>query len=100
MIDISPSDLKIVKDILQKVVPDCEVRAFGSRVGGKVKKYSDLDLVLVGKKQISIGVLGDLKEEFQESDLLFRVDVIDWNSTSPEFRKIIEKNYAVIQRQP
>jgi hypothetical protein len=27
----------------------------------------------------------------------FRVDVLDWASVSPEFRKIIDENYEVMQ---
>jgi DNA-directed RNA polymerase beta subunit len=35
--------------------------------------------------------LAALKEAFQESDLAFRVDVLDWHALSPEFRGVIER---------
>ena len=53
MIDVSPYHLKIIQKILHKHVPDCEVRAFGSRVTWTAKDYSDLDLAVVGKKKNS-----------------------------------------------
>ncbi len=74
-----------------------EVRAFGSRVNGPAKSYSDLDLAVVAPTQLNPETLRLLKEAFEESDLPFRVDVLDWNEASPEFQKVIEKAYEVIQ---
>jgi len=45
MIDLTPLQCQTIQDILQRLVPDCEVRAFGSRVRGAAKPYSDLDLI-------------------------------------------------------
>ncbi|MCD6310901.1 MAG: hypothetical protein J7M11_00360 [Elusimicrobia bacterium] len=39
-----------------------------------------------------------LKEDFEESDLPFRVDVLDWNRISDEFKKVISKQYEIIQK--
>jgi len=41
MIAISEDSLKMVKNILNKTVPNCEVRAFGSRVNGTNRKVID-----------------------------------------------------------
>lgn len=98
MIDVSPFQMETVTGILRKHVPDCEVRAFGSRATWTAKDYSDLDLAVVGKEKLSSKILFALKEDFQESNLPFRVDVLDWNSISKEFRKVIEKNYEVVQK--
>jgi uncharacterized protein len=81
-----------------KHVPECEVRAFGSRVNGAAKNYSDLDLAVVGSGKLSDDTLRRLKEAFEESDLPFRVDVLDWHATSPSFQKVIEEQYEVIPR--
>lgn len=97
MIDIAPRHLKIIRGILKKRVPDCEVRAFGSRVQGHAKTYSDLDLVIAGKAKIPRKTLYLIKDAFAESDLPFRVEIMDWKAISAEFRKIIESRYEVIQ---
>ncbi|MHB9028630.1 MAG: nucleotidyltransferase family protein [Candidatus Latescibacterota bacterium] len=89
--------LKIIEDILERYAPEYEVRAFGSRVTRTAKKHSDLDLAVAGRERIDPKRLDRLKEAFEESDLPFRVDVLDWNAISPEFRKIIEKKYEVIR---
>ena len=99
MIDIAQNHLEIIKKILHKHVPDCEVRAFGSRVLHTAKSYSDLDLVLVGEKELDQPSLNRLIEAFEESDIPFRVDLLDWNAISDSFRAIIEKRYEVIQKQ-
>jgi len=96
MIDIKPEHREMIIDILKKYAPEFEVRAFGSRVNGTAKKYSDLDLALVGNQKLSIRQLRQLEDAFQESDLPFRVDIVDWSRISDEFRKIIEKNFEVL----
>jgi Restriction endonuclease S subunits len=97
MIDISPHQLKTVKDLLALHVPDCEVRAFGSRVKWTAKNYSDLDIAIVGAGKLPAKQLADLREALTESELPFRVDVIDWHSTKENFQKIIEEQFEVIQ---
>ena len=97
MIDVPAQDLKIIKQILKKYVEDCEIRAFGSRVTGKAKVYSDLDLVIVGSKRIERKSMVVLKEAFEESKLNFRVDIIDWQTISKSFREIIESGYEIIR---
>jgi hypothetical protein len=37
-------------------------------------------------------LLAEFKETFQESELPFRVDVLDWNDIAESFRKAIEIN--------
>ncbi|MBU1367085.1 MAG: nucleotidyltransferase domain-containing protein [Candidatus Omnitrophica bacterium] len=97
MIDVAPRYLKMILRILKKHIPNYEVRAFGSRVKGTVKKYSDLDLAIVEKTKLPKKILHLLREEFQESDLPFRVEIMDWQAISDEFRKIIETQYEIIQ---
>lgn len=97
MINIPQEHLEIIHNILRRHVPQCEVRVFGSRIIDTVKKYSDLDLALVGKDKLSDAILYSLKEDFQESDLPFRVDVLDWHAISNEFRCVIEKKYEILQ---
>jgi len=40
----------MVRDILHRSVPNRSVWAFGSRVTGKARRYSDLDLVVMGDR--------------------------------------------------
>lgn len=97
MIEITHLQRQIILKILEEYVPDAKVWAFGSRVKGTAKKYSDLDLLIMGKEKMSINRLGELQEAFQESDLPFRVDLVDWHRITPEFRDLIMQEYEVIK---
>lgn len=98
-IDARPDLLDAVQRILQTHVPQHEVWAFGSRVNGAAKPYSDLDLVIITQQPLPLDVLGALQDAFAESDLPWRVDVVDWACTSESFRDIIQQNKLVIQHK-
>ena len=100
MIDLKPIDVATVNAILAEHVPECEVRAFGSRATWNAKDYSDLDLAVVGDGPLDWRVMGRLKEAFEESNLPMRVDVLDWHAISESFRNVIERDYVVVQERP
>jgi type I restriction enzyme S subunit len=97
--DLKPEYLAMVRDILATHVPGMEVRIFGSRAIGPAKPHSDLDLALIGDGKVDFGTMARLKDAFSESDLPFRVDVLDWNDISPEFQSVIAQNYVVVQEK-
>ena len=80
---------RMVESILERRLPDREARAFGSRVTGTAKPYSDLDLVVMGSVKLPTPTLYALRDDFEESELPFRVDVLDWNRLSPKFQNSI-----------
>ena len=98
MIDLAPHHLETVRRTLAEHVPDCEVRAFGSRAKWEGWDYSDLDLVVVCGDEQDGRAIPRLKAAFEESDLPIRVDVLDWSAIADDFRKIIESDYVVVQQ--
>ena len=48
---------------------------------------------------LDITNLAELRENFTESDLPFKVDILDWASISESFRKIIKEKCLVIQEK-
>ncbi len=97
MIDLAPEQLVIVLRLIEAHVPECEVRAFGSRVTGDAKPYSDLDIIILGASRLPLGRLAALREAFEESELPIRVDVIDWHTLSENFREIIATKCEILQ---
>ena len=97
MTDLAPAHLATVRRILAEHVPACEVRAFGSRVTGTAKPYSDLGLAVVGEDTPDEDVLRRLREAFEESTLPMRVDLLDWHAVAEGFRRVIEQRHEVIQ---
>ncbi|MFT8542140.1 nucleotidyltransferase family protein [Acetobacter sp.] len=98
-IDITPEERAIVLRILNEIVPDREVRAFGSRVTGTAKPFSDLDLAIMGDEPLSLETRARLEESFSESDLPWKVDVLDWKLAEVEFQKIIQESGVNILKE-
>ena len=98
-INILPQQLEEVQNLLRRFVPDREVWAFGSRVGGQAQPHSDLDLVILGEDPIGLDVWADLREALAESELPWKVDVVDWAVASENFRRIIEAHHVVVQKR-
>lgn len=89
--------LQLVLSLTQLNLPGVEVWAYGSRVRGNPRRYSDLDLVaFAGPAQSSQA--NNLREALEESDLPIRVDLFLWNELPESFHAQIRKEYAVLQR--
>jgi len=97
-LDIAPEHLKIVREILRRHLPDHDVRVFGSRVTGRARAFSDLDLAIMGEIPLPLGLTAALAEAFSESDLPFKVDLVDWAAIGPQFRQIIAEKYLPLER--
>jgi len=78
MIDLTPKQLDILRNLLASRVPDREVRAFGSRVYGRARRFSDLDLVVMGEEPVPDMALVHLRADLEDSDLPFRVDLLEF----------------------
>jgi predicted nucleotidyltransferase len=96
MIDLAHENLALLKQLITEHIQGCEIRVFGSRIHGTAKPYSDIDIAIKCGSPIDRQALSRLKEALQESTLPIRVDVLDWNSISEEFRGVIEEGYEVL----
>lgn len=97
-IDLDPRDWEIVRNVLARHVPQYEVWAFGSRAKGTAKEYSDLDLAIITDQPLDLSLSAAISDDFTESDLPIKVDVVDWATTGEAFRLIIEKDKIVVQQ--
>ena len=83
---------RIVREILAAHLPgDVRVLAFGSRVKNSHRPLSDLDLALEGHASLTLAERADLSDAFSESDLPFKVDVVDLTTSDAAFRAIVER---------
>ena len=98
LIDIRPDHWEIVRSILARHVPQYAVWAFGSRAKWTTKPYSDLDLAVITSEALPLELSASLKDDFSESDLPWRVDVVDWATTSESFRRVIERDRVLVQQ--
>ncbi len=92
-IDIRPDHLEIVQDILHEHLPrGVKVWVFGSRATWKAKDFSDLDLALEGQAKLPNDLMIDLETAFDESDLPWKVDLLDVHNTTDTFLKAIKQD--------
>jgi len=98
-LDLKPEHLDILRDILQAVVPDCDVWAYGSRLHGHSHDASDLDLVVYqpNTPDQPLATLNELQEALVDSPLPILVQVMDWARIPESFKEEIRRGYMVIQ---
>jgi len=91
-LDLSPEHQRIVLQVLTEHLPlGCKVWVFGSRASGRARRYSDLDLATDAGRRLTLDEAAILREAFEECDLPYPVDVVDWRAIDDRFRKIIDE---------
>lgn len=94
-LDMKDKDYQYLLESFKKYIPSARVWAYGSRVKGTAKTYSDLDIVVfTGENQKKN--IAELKEELEESSLPFRVDLFVWDEVPEEFRANIKREKLVM----
>ncbi|MDX8410574.1 MAG: nucleotidyltransferase domain-containing protein [Mariprofundaceae bacterium] len=95
---VQPEEQAAVSKIHAAHVPMHEVWVFGSRVHGRhLRRFSDLDLAIIADKPLEISCLAALKDDFAQSDLPYRVDVVDFSTVDASFRQVITQEHEVLQ---
>lgn len=90
-IDIRLDHWEIVRDILQRHVPQHEVWAFGSRARWTAKPHSDLGLAVITDQPPPLKISADLSDDLSASALPWKVDVVDCRlGDNPP---VVQKNY-------
>ncbi len=90
MADFNLDEFK--KIVFKHIDPkSARVFIFGSRAIGNNLKFSDIDLGVEPKSELPIMSKIDLEDEFENSDLPFKVDVVDFSKVSKRFQEIAMK---------
>lgn len=96
MIAASSEEFEIIINILKAHIKRGKVYAFGSRYKNNNRKFSDFDIAIDTGEKLSFEFLNILKDAFEESDLPYRVDIIDYNNISDKFKKIVDGGNEII----
>ena len=89
-------DLKAVLDEIKRYIPKATVWAFGSRVDGTCRQSSDLDLAVHCDKETALKELPKLNERLIESDLPFKVQLLDYDRLPENMQGNIKEKYVVL----
>lgn len=68
-----------------------QIVIFGSRAKGTAKRYSDIDLALIGDQPVPGQTAAALAEAFEESNLPYTIDIVDFGRASPALKKEINE---------
>ena len=82
-LQLTDAQLRLVRQIVQAVLPDAEVWVFGSRSAGRARPFSDLDLLFMRPARLGLRERAALRERFEASTLPFRVDLVDGDGLAP-----------------
>lgn len=96
-IALAPAHRRIVCGILREHLPHgARAWLFGSRATGRAQRYSDLDLAIDAGRRLTLDETGRLAEAFSDSDLPYRVDIVDWTSIEKAFRRLIAADRVLL----
>ena len=84
-------DLAKARRIVGKLLGSQRARLFlfGSRARGKARRASDIDVAVLPEAPLRPGTLALVREALEESDIPYRVEVIDLSAASEAFRRKI-----------
>jgi predicted nucleotidyltransferase len=89
-IDLSADHARLLLSILRAhLPPSTQAWVFGSRATGRARRYSDLDLAIDAGRCLTLDEIGRLTEAFSDSDLPYRVDLVDWYDIDDRWRRTI-----------
>ncbi|MEO8715449.1 MAG: nucleotidyltransferase domain-containing protein [Acetobacteraceae bacterium] len=92
-IEMQEGDAAIVLDILGRFLPrGAHAFVFGSRAHGGARQYSDLDLAIEWDRPLGLDLTARIAEAFSESDLPYKVDIVELSTIEPGFRARIARN--------
>ena len=94
MIKMEKKDFQLLTQILSKY--PYRFYAYGSRVKGTARQFSDLDLCY--QENIPYEIVCQIKEELEESNLPFFVELVNWKQMRPEFQEMIKEDLVLLER--
>jgi len=92
------SSLEFLKDILKDVFKSENVKVvlFGSRARGDYFETSDMDIGILPKGETNKNKVALLREKIENSNIPYKVDVVDLSQASREFTDQALKEGLVI----
>jgi predicted nucleotidyltransferase len=93
MTDIAQRELDKVRRIVLERLEGRRVRVylFGSRARGDAMRWSDVDVAVEPLEPLPGLLLGDIQEALEESDVVYKVDLVDLSAVTNEFRGEVER---------
>ncbi|HGY56954.1 MAG TPA: nucleotidyltransferase domain-containing protein [Caldithrix abyssi] len=81
---------RIIK-IIREIIPDPQLKIilYGSRARGDAHATSDFDIAIDLSEKIPARFISRIKEKLENSDIPYKVDIVDLNGISEELKQRI-----------
>lgn len=85
----------VVSEVIKRFDPEGANRyfLFGSSV--RNERFHDIDLAVVGNASARLKIV-ELRDRFYDSSLPYKVDVVDFDAASDEFRHYVTNNEPIV----
>ena len=75
--------------VISALMPDVKIYLFGSRARGTNGPFADIDIALDGGKELRVADVDEIKGMFKESNIMYKIDVVDLHSVTDLMRNEI-----------
>lgn len=91
----SNSKNNIVEILSQNLEAGTKVYAFGSRTKQTGKTFADLDIAIKSAALIPQCIIDKLNDDFENSTIPFKIDIIDLNNIETDFLEAISNDLTL-----
>ncbi len=89
MKNISLKDKNKITGLISALIPNARIYLFGSRARGTHSPFSDIDIAVDAGEELPLVAVDEAKSIMSASNLIYHVDVVDFNSIPEEMRTAI-----------
>lgn len=86
---ISKEDREKIIGLIKALLPSAKIYLFGSRARGTHSQFSDIDSAVDAAQELSLLALDELKSILAASNLLYRIDVVDFCVVAEDMQRTI-----------
>lgn len=85
---IDPKTASSIRQIVRKHLSDTEYQAFifGSRTTKTHRRFSDVDVGILGKRAVPSDVFFSLQQDLEDSDISYIVEAVDLSQVGKNFK--------------
>lgn len=89
----SEQDLSKIRQIIMAALGEYPVQVFlfGSHAAGHAVRASDIDVAVLPQEPLPAGLLSRIREEIENSNVPYPVDLVDLSQTDAPFRQRVLK---------
>jgi predicted nucleotidyltransferase len=81
--------------VISALIPEARIYLFGSRARGSNAQYADIDIALDAGKPLPLRDIDEVKSMFGESNIPYKIDVVDIHQVNDRMRQQIMKERVI-----